>query len=494
MRPTPRPAAWAACLLGAALTAAAARADDAVYSTGFQGKVGGEWSHSSTDATPQGKRLFLGRFADDDVSLTLSDLPAHAFVTVSFELFIIDSWDGDEAYTGGTIPIGPDQWGLRVEGGPTLIHATFNNDVHASTRQSFPAHMGAGSVPAATGADERKSLGYRKYTMYGDAVYKLRYTFAHAGRGLKLTFYGLNLQGTGDESWGLDNVKVAVAPRHPDPPTDGKLADAWDDLDDADAARGERAVWTLAAAGDRAVALIARDLGGGPATAPAIEGLDRLIADLDSDDWQTRERATDELKRMGGRVHPALRERLARAASAEVRMRIRMVLDAGAEKKPAAADPKLLRRMRALRALELIGSDAAGGLAARIAGGPVGPAAVRPGARWVGILRRRGSTAVPAVLTVRKRTGDAVTAELAVGTDAGATPGKGIQLSGRLDDNRLTLAPGGAAPAPATGPADAPRRTLYTARILGRTLTGVFRGPDNAYGNFLLQRARHREP
>src|SRR2546427_5404288 len=47
---------------------------------------------------------------DQTVSLTLSDLPAHAGLKVSFDLLILKSWDGNSpAY-------GPDRWSLAVTG------------------------------------------------------------------------------------------------------------------------------------------------------------------------------------------------------------------------------------------------------------------------------------------------------------------------------------------------------------------------------------------
>lgn len=75
-----------------------------------------EWSTQATDTTPEGDRRFLGQVASETVELTLTDLPPHTNVTVSFDLYIINSWDGN---------FGPDLWEFSVTGGPTLLHTTF---------------------------------------------------------------------------------------------------------------------------------------------------------------------------------------------------------------------------------------------------------------------------------------------------------------------------------------------------------------------------------
>ena len=52
-----------------------------------------------------------------------------------------------------------------------------------------------------------------------------------------------------------------------------------------------------------------------------------MIADLDNDDPDVRDKATDDLKQMGKGIKPALREALKGKASAEVRIRLELLLD-----------------------------------------------------------------------------------------------------------------------------------------------------------------------
>ncbi|MBI4641049.1 MAG: Ig-like domain-containing protein, partial [Candidatus Tectomicrobia bacterium] len=184
------------------------RGTSAIYTNDFQTSVGSGWSSTgggtTISTTPAGRR-FLGRdptfgFDNETVSLTLGGLPTHTDVTVTFDLFIIQSWDGN-----GSHCCGPDIWNLSVGGGPTLLNTTFNI---VGTDQAFPGMYPGASNPARTGAVENNTLGYG---FYGDSVYHLSFTFPHSATPLILNFSGSNLQGISDESWGIDNVTIDLA-------------------------------------------------------------------------------------------------------------------------------------------------------------------------------------------------------------------------------------------------------------------------------------------
>lgn len=185
-------------------TAAGTTAEASIYSTDFESPVGTEWSHTNRETSPSG-RTFLGQFDNQTVSLCLSGLSPHSALTVSFELFIIQSWDGNNSP-------GPDVWDLSVDGGPNLLHTTFSNHpgVPAYDEQSYPDAHGVGMHPAQTGAAEVGTLGYSLVgaATSGDSVYKLSFTFAHSASDLNLLFSASGLQGIGDEGWGIDNVQV----------------------------------------------------------------------------------------------------------------------------------------------------------------------------------------------------------------------------------------------------------------------------------------------
>lgn len=187
-------------LLGACTSASAG----VVYHSDFETPVGMEWSTASR--TTLVGRTFLGEFGNGNVTLTLSGLPVHDSMTLSFDLFILKSWDGN--YTG----YGPDRFYLDVVDGPSLLSTTFAN---TSSAQSFPqAYRAPGaSYAARTNADEVDSLGSRSY---GSSIYKFgesgtnnpAFVFAHSASSITFSFSASNLQGVSDESWGLDNVVV----------------------------------------------------------------------------------------------------------------------------------------------------------------------------------------------------------------------------------------------------------------------------------------------
>ena len=95
----------------------------------------------------------------------------------------------------------------------------------------------------------------------------------------------------------------------------------------------------LAAAPDRAVTLLRRELKPAPA-APTDAELDRLFADLDNDDFATREKASRRLADFGELAVSGVRKRLAKAESVEVRKRAQDFLD---RFDPATLKPDRLR-------------------------------------------------------------------------------------------------------------------------------------------------------
>lgn len=186
-----------------------------VYSNDFGTAVGAELSSTGgalgLDTTPT-SRSFLGRadgnttlgLNNETVTLTLTGLAPHSLATLSLNLFIINSWDGND--TGG---VGPDRWQAGHSGSLTNLQ---NTTFSINSPQCFPSDCPA-SNPLRTGADETaNSLGYPVSTFFGDSVYNLSYSFAHTGSTLTASFTGLGLQAIGDESWGIDNLLVEVTP------------------------------------------------------------------------------------------------------------------------------------------------------------------------------------------------------------------------------------------------------------------------------------------
>jgi hypothetical protein len=45
--------------------------------------------------------VFLGEFGSQAITLTLQDLPDHSLVTITFDLYLIRSWDGNTLVNTG---------------------------------------------------------------------------------------------------------------------------------------------------------------------------------------------------------------------------------------------------------------------------------------------------------------------------------------------------------------------------------------------------------
>lgn len=170
------------------------------------------WSQNIIATSPGSSQLgptrFLGRLSNEQVSLAV---PAgKASVTISFDLYIIGTWDG-----AGQQGFGGDRWQIEVSrnGGPreNVFHTSFSNQ--ATKPQNFPKQIDGGTNPNGRGAYSLNALGYPKALGkfdVGDAIYRLTYTVANPGAG-PLVFYFHSttpLQDLSDESWGLDNVSI----------------------------------------------------------------------------------------------------------------------------------------------------------------------------------------------------------------------------------------------------------------------------------------------
>jgi RNA polymerase sigma factor (sigma-70 family) len=142
-----------------------------------------------------------------------------------------------------------------------------------------------------------------------------------------------------DGHWSLRRVKQ------------DELERLWTDLGHKDGMRAYRALWRLAAAEPSATAFLAQHL----RPVPMVEKgrLTRLIADLDSDRFETREHASVELRQLGEQAEPALRKALSSKPSLEASRRLRSLLDRVASR---TLSPEQLHTLRAIEVLEHLGS------------------------------------------------------------------------------------------------------------------------------------------
>jgi hypothetical protein len=133
-----------------------------------------------------------------------------------------------------------------------------------------------------------------------------------------------------------------------------RLLALWDDLASTDARTAWAAIGGLAASPDQSTALLKARLRA--MTAADCRPVRRWLAELDSDDFATRQKATAELGKLQADWLPLFFEALRRAPSLEAERRIRRLL---AEPHKARWSPDMLRRLRAVAVLERVATPEA---------------------------------------------------------------------------------------------------------------------------------------
>lgn len=152
----------------------------------------------------------------------------------------------------------------------------------------------------------------------------------------------------------------AAAPQRPREATDEQL---WADLASDDAGRAFRAMCGLSAAPDKAVSLFQKHL----KPVPVVEDKEiaALLANLEAEDFKTREQATKELEKVGEQALPVLKKALDSKPSLEARKRMERLV----EHAISQSSGPLLRGLRAVEVLERSGTAESKHVLVALAGG-----------------------------------------------------------------------------------------------------------------------------
>jgi WD40 repeat protein len=159
-------------------------------------------------------------------------------------------------------------------------------------------------------------------------------------------------------AWKMPDVQVGM------PASERTIAALWDDLAGADAGRAYQAVCALPGNAET-TAFLGKRLQ--PADQPDAQRMSRLIAHLEDERYAVRQRATEELARLGTAATPQLREALTRQPTLDKRLRVEALL--GRLANPWVPSAEELRALRALEVLERTATPAARQILERLAGG-----------------------------------------------------------------------------------------------------------------------------
>jgi sugar lactone lactonase YvrE len=145
----------------------------------------------------------------------------------------------------------------------------------------------------------------------------------------------------------------------------------WGDLGGTDAGRAYRAIWTLVSAPRQSLPWLRKRLPEMFGTAPAltVQDIAKMIANLDADEFDVREKATVDLEKAGKQAEAALRQTLAKPRSPEVRRRVRSLLE---KLEASGLSPGELRALRGVQVLDYIGTAEARQVLETFAKGPPG--------------------------------------------------------------------------------------------------------------------------
>jgi hypothetical protein len=162
----------------------------------------------------------------------------------------------------------------------------------------------------------------------------------------------------------------------------------------------DRVIWQFVESAPDSISFLAEQLKPAEVEPASLESVPKLIAELDAEEFGARERATERLRSIGPAARPLLEKTLAAGVSFEQRMRIRQVLrDLAAPPSARLDSPEAMAKVRAVYALEHIGTTPARKLLQQIADSPR-PTVERPFAKAaLGRLAKRetqeASTAIP---------------------------------------------------------------------------------------------------
>lgn len=159
----------------------------------------------------------LGTFNNSGFELSLNDLAKHDLIDVTFDLYIHDSWEGNQQLNSEN---GPDIWQLKIDD-KTYINTTFsNNDClpgNYCPPQSYPADYPSNNSNPKNGALSVDLPGFcsQAANPHGTTLYRIHKSISHSEKTILIQCLDKLVQKNSadpkcDESWSVDNIKIKL--------------------------------------------------------------------------------------------------------------------------------------------------------------------------------------------------------------------------------------------------------------------------------------------
>ncbi|MFT7155712.1 MAG: hypothetical protein ACI8Q1_000714 [Parvicella sp.] len=167
----------------------------------------------------------MGNYNNSGFNIGLNDLQKHDYLSISFSLYIHDSWDGNSNATSSP-GMDHDAWILEFDRDKKVksedkirFETTFSNGLCLPGfcyDQSYPREFPFPN-DSREGAETVQLPGLCLWsdTMNGTALYKFTKVFPHQDESVKISFYDRLVQPNSsaqrcDESWSLDNLSISI--------------------------------------------------------------------------------------------------------------------------------------------------------------------------------------------------------------------------------------------------------------------------------------------
>ena len=172
----------------------------------------------------------IGDFNNDGFNLNLNDIGEHDYITISFDLYIHGSWDGNT----NRFPENDkaDKWNIEFNYGVDYLNdssidffsTTFSNSPCFSNyclKQSYPESYPYENTPKSSAFKtdlEKICFSNPRFGGPSTTLYKVEKTFRSGGNSVLIRFYDELYQPNAisqgvqyfkcDESWSMDNIKI----------------------------------------------------------------------------------------------------------------------------------------------------------------------------------------------------------------------------------------------------------------------------------------------